>query len=333
MATSAQEGYIRNMQQITHAQIEPTTRCNFTCGFCAGRSMVQGNLDWKTFVRFLDAHPGLAHVELQGEGEPMLHARFFDMVGECRARGIRVGVITNGSLLNDDRVERLLAAGIHSVHVSLESADSASFAAIRGGSFYKVRDGLARLARRRRELGLQRPAIGLTVTVLKDTIDAIGGIHLLYRELGLDGGIVVQPLQVMPAYRRRYGLAMSDQILPPALVPRFTAIGRALRQVAPVRRTEDFFYHSLFADFGADSVSCPWLERGAYLAQDGRITGCCFMKDESFGGLDDPHTAAGRRAELSESLSSGAIPDACRGCATAAIVARRHAQAVSAPLS
>ncbi len=168
------------MSRITHAQIEPTTRCNFTCGFCAGRAMAQGDLDWDDFVRFLDTHPDLTHVELQGEGEPMLHPRFFDMVGACRARGIRVGLITNGSLLSTDRVERLLAADIGSIHVSIESNDPVQFEAIRGGKFAKVRDGLARLAERRRARSLDRPAIGLTVTVLKDTIDAVAGIVALY---------------------------------------------------------------------------------------------------------------------------------------------------------
>lgn len=311
------------MERITHAQIEPTTRCNFTCGFCAGRSMAQGDLDWDAFVGFLDAHPDLAHVELQGEGEPMLHARFFDMVEACRDRGIRVGIITNGSLLNEERVERLLASGIASVHVSMESSDPAQFAAIRGGKFDKVRDGVERLVRRRRELGLDRPVIGLTVTVLKDTIEAVDGIWRLYSDLNLDGGIVAQPLQIMPAYRRHYGRAMADQLLPQSLAPRFAAIRQGLAKAAPVRTGDDFFYFSLFSGFSSDAAGCPWLDRGAYLAQDGQVTGCCFMKDESFGGADDPVRVSGRRAELRNTLARGIVPDACQGCFTASTVARR----------
>ncbi len=311
---------------ITHAQIEPTTRCNFTCGFCAGRSMAQGDLDWRLFIQLLDEHPQLVHVELQGEGEPMLHARFFDMVEECRARGIRVAIITNGSLLSKERIERLLASDIDSVHVSMESSKPAQFAAIRGGLFEKVRNGLEQLAARRNELGLKRPVIGLTVTVLKETIDAIEGIFGLYCQLKLDGGIIIQPLQVMPAYRRHYGRTMADQILPSSLAPRFGAIRSALARAAPVKRAEDFFYSSLFAGFGPGAQNCPWLERGAYLTQDGRITGCCFMKDEDLGGLDELESVQQRRENLSESLERGVVPDPCSGCATAKLITQAGAE-------
>ncbi|MDQ8755886.1 radical SAM protein [Sphingosinicella sp. LHD-64] len=310
------------MAGITHAQIEPTTRCNFTCGFCAGRAMAQGDLDWNDFTRFLDIHPDLAHVELQGEGEPMLHPRFFDMVDACRARGIRVGLITNGSLLGEERVARLLGAGLTSIHVSMESSDPGQFEAIRGGRFAKVCEGLVRLIDSRRALGLEQPVIGLAVTVLRDTLAAVDGICRLYDALGLDGGIVAQPLQTMPAYRRHYRAGIAAQMLPASLMPHFAELRRTLARRAPVRRTEDFFYFSLFAGF--DGSSCPWLERGAYLAQDGRVTGCCFMKDDALGPLTAPDAVAARRAALRAALNAGEVPDACRGCSTAAAVAVRH---------
>lgn len=310
------------MAGITHAQIEPTTRCNFTCGFCAGRAMAQGDLDWADFTRFLDAHPDLAHVELQGEGEPMLHPRFFDMVDACRARGIRVGLITNGSLLSDERVARLLGAGLASIHVSMESSDPGQFEAIRGGKFAKVRQGLARLVDARRALGLERPVIGLAVTVLRDTLAAVDGICRLYDALGLDGGIVAQPLQTMPAYRRHYRAGVAAQMLPADAMPRFAELRQMLARRTPVRRTEDFFYFSLFAGF--DGRACPWLERGAYLAQDGRVTGCCFMKDHSLGSLADPVAIAANRAGLRDALHNGERPTACLGCPIADAVAANH---------
>ena len=104
------------------AQIEPTTRCNYRCGFCAGRSMRQGDLDWQVFERFLSSNPNLRHVELQGEGEPLMHPRFFDMVAACRARGIKVSLISNGSMLSESAIDRLIEGGVDSIHVSLESA-------------------------------------------------------------------------------------------------------------------------------------------------------------------------------------------------------------------
>lgn len=316
------------MSPILFAQIEPTTRCNFTCGFCVGRTMRQGDLPWAAFEGFLAAHPRLRHVELQGEGEPLLHRRFFDMAAAARARGIAVSLITNGSLLDEAMVERLLAAGITSIHVSMESADPAEFRRIRGGKFAKVRDGLALLARRRREMALERPVIGLAVTVLKDTLEAIHGIYDLYVALGLDGGIVAQPLQTMPAYARAYDPAMAARVLGQEEAPRFAAVRAALRRQAPVRRAEDFFYSALFAGFDPARHACPWLARGAYLGADGAVAGCCFMKD---GGVAPGGQADERRAALVAAMEAGTVPAPCAGCGTArAIAAARQSSVLPA---
>jgi len=310
--------------EITHAQIEPTTRCNFTCGFCAGRSMRQADLAWPTFLAFLDAHPGLVHVELQGEGEPLLHPRFFDMAAECRARGITVGLITNGSLLGREMVDRLLAADLAAVHVSMESAEPAQFQRIRGGKFAKVREGIARLASRRRTLGLERPLIGLTVTVLGETIGALQPICDLYSAERLDGGLLVQPLQTMSAYARRYPPHIAAQMLTGGDRQRFLTIRAALARAAPMRRPQDYFYYSLFAGFDPLSGACPWLDHGAYLGAAGSVTGCCFMKEESdaFAPAADRVQADARRAALAGTLAAGMIPEACRDCGTAAAIVR-----------
>ena len=276
------------------------------------------------FLAFLDAHPGLVHVELQGEGEPLLHPRFFDMAAECRSRGIAVGLITNGSLLGEDKVERLLAAGLASIHISMESADPGQFQRIRGGSFAKVREGVARLAARRRALGLTQPAIGLAVTVLSETMDALQGIYDLYRAERLDGGLLVQPLQTMPAYAGRYDAAMAAQQLTGEDRRRFLALRTALGRAAPVRRVEDYFYVSLFAGFDPAGGACPWLDHGAYLSATGAVTGCCFMKEEAdaFAPAADRAGADARRAALAEALAGGTVPTPCLDCGTANAIVR-----------
>lgn len=310
---------------ITFAQIEPTTRCNFTCGFCVGRSMAQRDLDWTMFDDFLIAHPDLNHIELQGEGEPLLHPRFFDMVEAATARGIRVSIITNGSLLSPERIDRLLDAKIGSIHVSIESADPEKFQAIRGGSFAKVKDGLARLVASRAERGLKEPLVGLAVTVLNSTIGGLDDVALLYRELGLDGGVVAQQLQPMPVYRRHYDVAMAGELLGPGAAQAFGNARAALARNMPVPTIDGFFYFALFDGFDPRRDNCPWLDKAAYLGAGGQITGCCFMKDEA-DGTRDPGVAANRRAALRDTLERGHVPEPCAGCGTAESIAfhRRH---------
>jgi MoaA/NifB/PqqE/SkfB family radical SAM enzyme len=314
------------MSTTEFAQIEPTTRCNYTCGFCAGRSMRQGDLSWEAFERFLQLNPNLKHVELQGEGEPLIHHRFFDMVAACRARGIKVSLISNGSMLGQRQVDNLIEHAVESIHISLESADPAVFQSIRGGKLSKVIDGISLLMQRRRELGKDRPIVGFCVTVLRRTLGAMHRIVELYKELGLDGGISVQPLQEMSCYTEHYDDEMLKQLVPGELWREYLREFRTA--VATIQRRVDTpsYYQALFAGFNPTAGKCPWLERGAYLNIDGNVTGCCFMKSprHALGNIasDRPEVIAGRRLALAQALYNGVIPQQCSDCAVAKAVAK-----------
>lgn len=89
------------------AQFEITTRCNFDCFYCAGRHMRQADMDFETFRDLLDRHierHGIPRtVSLQGEGEPTLHPRFFDMARYAREVGSEPYTITNGTCKHPQR--------------------------------------------------------------------------------------------------------------------------------------------------------------------------------------------------------------------------------------
>jgi MoaA/NifB/PqqE/SkfB family radical SAM enzyme len=314
-------------QPVRFLEIEPTTRCNFTCGFCCGRHMVQQDLDLATFEAALDTFPGVEHLELQGEGEPLLHPRFFEMVSHARARGIRVSCITNGSLLSAENVARLLDLDLEKLMVSFESLDPPAFRRLRGGKIEKVIEGLERLARERRVRSLERPSIGLAVTVLRDTIGELPAFVALYRRLGLDGGINLQPLNPMPGYRRHYDTWLSGQLLTDGELRRQMERWRA----EPVdgiamdgTSRHRGFFDELFLGFEPGKGRCPWLERGAFVTADGSVTPCCTIKDGERAGFgkvgsgSTAHNDAARRV-LAEELAARRTPVACEGCAIAAL--------------
>jgi MoaA/NifB/PqqE/SkfB family radical SAM enzyme len=292
--------------------------------------MRQADLEWDTFECFLSSHPSLEYVELQGEGEPLLHPKFFDMVAACRARGIRVSLITNGSLLGEQAVERLVWQQVNSVHVSLESADPDEFQGIRGGKFAKVVDGLCLLVKRRRDLGAVWPKVGLCVTVLRRTLTAIAPIIALYKDLQLDGGISVQRLQTMLCYTEKYDQEMLAQIVPTELWRSYMQRFREILQETGVRVGEPSGYQALFADFDPHAGRCPWLERGAYLGSDGTVTGCCLMKNPSHAlgriGQDSPDSIAVRRQMLARTLHRGEVPSPCIGCGIANMIVRSRVE-------
>jgi MoaA/NifB/PqqE/SkfB family radical SAM enzyme len=301
---------------VEFVQIEPTTRCNFTCGFCCGRSMTQSDLDFEQFERTLAQFPRLRHVELQGEGEPLMHPRLFDMIALCRSRGIVISMITNGSLLTAEAVAQLTAGGIEKISISIESADAAKFRAIRGGKLDKVIAGIARLVAAKQ--GRALPRIGFSVTMLRSTAGDLDGIVELYQRLGLDGGITTQALQRMPGYLANYPAEIEHELLEQHEADaRYFRFYRRTRAIANPTWSNGGFYARLMDGFKPSGRRCPWLERGAYVSRDGVVTACCMIKDErhALGKVgDDPAMIAAKRADMRAQLARGETPAACGGC-------------------
>ena len=311
----------RSGQKVVFVQVEPTTRCNFTCGFCSGRQMDQSDLSLENFERLLDSFPDIEHIELQGEGEPLLHKGFFEMARRARARGIRLSMITNGSLLSAERVAALLDVGVEAVNVSIESPDPKQFQRIRGGRFDKVKEGIARLLAARRARGLDRPKVGLAITVLKNTMGSLPKIAELYHELGMDGGATIQPLNRMDDYAEVYDSETAAQLLTPEEVARVWALVQknpALRAMSRAARESRHFYPSLSQRFGAPH-GCPWVKGGLYVDRHGGITTCCMVKDSSaYGigklGITPIEVVLAQRRAIDRALHVGHPPRQCEGC-------------------
>ncbi len=313
------------MAMVKFAQIEPTTRCNFTCGFCCGRQMAQKDMTLETFAGILRDYPDLTHVELQGEGEPFLNKAFFEMLELVRQNNIRVSFITNGSLLTDAVVRRLLDYEIETIHCSIESAEPALFREIRGGTLEKVRQGLNTLITERNRRGLEKPSVGLAVAVLQKTMTSMPGIVDFYDELNLDGGLFVQPLQEMSAYIGGYDEEMKGQLLSDAdlRVYRETLVRvDGLARLMQERTRTPTFYEALSEKRGEDEGGCPWLERGLYVANTGHIMPCCSLKDTSIFSLGEvgktPRERVTRaRQKMNARVREGSPPPGCRDCSIA----------------
>lgn len=80
-------------------QIEVSTRCNYDCWYCAGRSMDQADLSFERFMEIVEKIPKGSVVALQGEGEPTLWRHFEQAVEYLAERGFTLYSIINGSII------------------------------------------------------------------------------------------------------------------------------------------------------------------------------------------------------------------------------------------
>lgn len=283
--------------------------------------MPQSDLDLDTLRRTLDALPELEHIELQGEGEPLIHPSFFDLLTLIRERHIRVSFICNGSLLSQRNVDRLLDLGVEKISVSMESADPEQFRQIRGGLFDKVVRGIETLLSTRNQRGLDRPVVGLSITVLRSTRDQLRPIVALYKRLGLDGGLTLQPLQDKQDYTRHYGDQMQGDMLSRAEADNVWVrmlSDKELRAIEHQRSPVRGFFDELMEGWQPASRRCPWLETGLYVERDGTAQVCCMSKEpgQALGrvGVDDTAAILAARDRLRDDLARGHTPEPCRGC-------------------
>jgi len=165
-------------------QVEVTSRCSRKCSVCArsalGERWIEGDLAPETWARLRPDLGLAAHVHLQGWGEPLLHPRLVEMVGDARRAGCAVGLTTNGDMLGEAASE-LVAAGLDQVAVSL-GGDRQLHGELRGGSDLDVvLAGLATLAavrgRRRRpriqvSYLLTRPGVRALTTAVEEAARA-----------------------------------------------------------------------------------------------------------------------------------------------------------------
>ena len=103
--------------------IIPMRRCNLDCGYCNEYDDVSTPVPLEEMKRRLDAlaNMGSSIITISG-GEPLLHPDLDDIIGHIRRRGMIAGMITNGFFLNKERIERLNAAGLEHLQISIDNA-------------------------------------------------------------------------------------------------------------------------------------------------------------------------------------------------------------------
>src|SRR5271167_1825231 len=136
-------------RQITDLRISITDRCNFRCVYC--RSADPENyrahdeiLTWPELERLARIFVGLGirKVRVTG-GEPLVREGIEEYIARLYALGVEdLSMTTNGHLLAE-RCERLLAAGLRRINISLDSLDPGKFERItRTKSFSTVMHGI-----------------------------------------------------------------------------------------------------------------------------------------------------------------------------------------------
>jgi MoaA/NifB/PqqE/SkfB family radical SAM enzyme len=106
------------------AQIVPARFCNLSCGYCNEYDKVSEPVPFEEMNRRIDhlGRLGSAMIGISG-GEPLTHPQLDGIIRRIRQTGAIAGMITNGYLLNADRIERLNRAGLDHMQISIDNLE------------------------------------------------------------------------------------------------------------------------------------------------------------------------------------------------------------------
>jgi MoaA/NifB/PqqE/SkfB family radical SAM enzyme len=116
---------VRGLLSTDHplnAHLIPVRRCNLACRYCNEYDDVSQPVPFETVVARVDllARLGTGVITISG-GEPLLHPRLEAIIRHIRSRGIVTGMITNGFLLVEKRIEGLNKAGLDYLQISIDN--------------------------------------------------------------------------------------------------------------------------------------------------------------------------------------------------------------------
>lgn len=303
-----------------------TSRCNLKCFHCSrtvalehGRKESAGEMNSNIVERVTrEILPRTWQLSLTGIGEPLMSRWSIELLERATKIGVpQIDLTTNGTLLNQKLLERILSTGITRIIVSADAASRQTYEKIRQGA------SLERFLKNMRLLGEIRECLNPRVVLRFNMVIHRENIKELPRYLSMAKTLGVQEVAL-------FHLIVHDlRFFPLSLYNSQEEANRSLDEAREIARDlgivlfppENFPQDKSRPQGKKDGApyrqSCfqPWKE--LLIGQDGTISPCCSWRDDLHGSLGDGFENAWNGSllrNLREELNSGKLRQGCRNC-------------------
>lgn len=183
-------------------QVPTGTRCNLKCVFCTNREgKASENYKDLSLEEFLSLNLPLnsaSVVQLYGWGEPLInpdYEKMFDYI-VSNFNGITLSISTNGVLLNDKWISKLILYNNSFINISINAATPESYGLImKQNKFEKVINNIKKLDDARKQVKESKTFILLSFVAINQNIDELPKFVEIASEI--NAGVLVQDLMVM----------------------------------------------------------------------------------------------------------------------------------------
>ncbi len=212
--------------EVLHVDL--TNMCNFDCIACWCRSPLLGDKAMPAWERKLTLPTGLLknvfdeifgmgglkYVKLVGGGEPFMHPDILEIVEYIKSkdRKVQIDINTNFSLVDRQVAQRLIELGVDSLTVSIWAGSPGIYSAIRPNqteaTFYRIKEVLGFIYKRKKELDIQHPRITIHDVILKTNYKDILNMINFAIEIGAHN---IQFVPVDPVKDKTESLLLDDR--------------------------------------------------------------------------------------------------------------------------
>jgi len=169
--------------------IGPAYQCNFRCLFCIEhsslefqpgyhyqkekRGYLQSLLGLSLFKKTIDDlfDIGVRFIMLCDGGEPFLHPDIFTMIEYVKSKGMKCWIASNGSVLDEGKIRRLVEIKLDLLHISLNAASPSVHARVHGTGNQNYFDAIVAnvesLHRYKELLGAKTPVLYINNVITK----------------------------------------------------------------------------------------------------------------------------------------------------------------------
>jgi len=170
-------------------QIESAIACNLRCVMCPWREITKnienrGLMSQEIWESIRPHLSDIKSIDFTGGGEPLLQPKLAEWIAEANAAGCETGFLTNGLLLIEERLQRILDAGVDWICISMDGADAGMYESIRiGSNFERVCENVANIAELRSG---NKPRTMINFVLMDMNFYQIEDIVRLSAQLGVD---------------------------------------------------------------------------------------------------------------------------------------------------
>jgi len=178
--------------------VDATEVCNLACIHCPHPEF---KLSEHYSTRYLDTtihnkmvdevrRYGQGHtqyIRYTSNGEPLVHPDIYNMLDYAvKNSGVFVTLTTNGTIMNEKRIEKLLASGLHMVDISIDAFLPETYAEIRrGGNLEITRANILKLMEIKRRIGAATRIV-VSFVVQPQNTNEVADFESYWKQQGAD---------------------------------------------------------------------------------------------------------------------------------------------------